>query len=276
MAHSYNPMMVWDGSKWTEGTKKVWDGKAWVASPSLKYWDGATWQFKAPAPIGYPSFEKANSSVYGARDYIGIPHPAGKIVTDYVVSVCASSTVKPQIVEPWMLNQTQQLATGTWVSVAVWPYDGRPGDIVWDVTGSKQATVMNLLYRGGDWAAPSMTPVKEIRQFERVNRVPLNSPVDFTSVFLVLAESTDLTGFAWPDGVTGRASQLGKFGSRNISLIASDTPGSGSSAGDLVLDTTVQAAACITIQLPGVNDGKPTWILGDSTASVLGTTTVLG
>ncbi|MFD5050426.1 hypothetical protein [Streptomyces tendae] len=275
MARSYNPTMVWDGSKWVEGTKRVWDGTTWVGQPSLKYWDGAQWQFKAPAPIGYPSFVKANSSLYGARDYIGIPHPAGLIVNDYVVSVCASD-VKPQIVEPWMLNQAQQLASGTWLSVAVWPYDGRPGDIVWDVTGSKTSTVMNLLYRGGDWTAPSMTPVKEIKQYEGVNQVPLNSPVDFTSVFVVLAESTDLTGFAWPDGVTGRASQLGKFGNRNVSLIASDTPGSGGSAGSLVLDTTVQSAACITIQIPGINDGKPTWILGDDAASVLGTTTVLG
>ncbi|MFI1796349.1 hypothetical protein ACH427_03165 [Streptomyces sp. NPDC020379] len=136
---------------------------------------------------------------------------------------------------------------------------------------------MNLLYRGGDASALTSTPVTAIREYDGVNHVPLTPPAGATSLFIVLAESDVLTGYQWPDGVIPRADQIGWFGSHAISLLAADTPGGGGPAGELLLDATVESAACLTIQIPGApGDGRPTWILGDDNASVLGTTTILG
>ncbi|ARZ66920.1 hypothetical protein SMD11_1259 [Streptomyces albireticuli] len=268
-------MMVWDGSRWVEGRTKTWTGSAWVERASVRYFDGEVWQAKPPAPVPFPQYAASTTSLSGKADYVGGPLPAVR-VGDLVVSVCAS-TAMPQLASPpARISQTHQLSSGHWVAVAVWPYDGRGGDVVWQAQGSTGATTMTLVYRGGDISATTVTPVKEIKQYDSVNRVPLNAPAGYTSLFVVLAESADLTGYTWPDGVLPRTAQLGRFGDLDISLLAADTPGTGASTGQLILDTTAVSAACITIQIPGADDDRPTWILGDERASVLGTTTVLG
>lgn len=275
MARSDNPAMVWNGAAWVEGSPRIWDGKTWAQPPAARFFDGEAWQAKAPAPAPFPAYAASNAGLFGRADYVGGPLPPVR-VSDVVVSVCAA-TAMPQLVAPsGFIAQAHQLSSGHWIGVATWPYDGRGGDVVWQVQDSTSATTMNLVYRGGDISSTPVAPVQEVRQYDGVNRLPLNSAGGFTTVFLVLAESVDLTGYAWPDGVVPRAEQLGDFGSLDVSLLAADTPGTGSSAGDLVLDTTVASAACLSIQVRGMDDGRPTWILGDTTASVLGTTTVLG
>ncbi|MFH8346794.1 hypothetical protein [Streptomyces sp. NPDC018045] len=276
MARSYNPSMAWDGSAWVEGTSRVWNGAAWTSPAVVRFFDGAEWAAKALAPVTYPTYATSNSALYGATEYAGLAVPAATRVNDLIVSVCASASAQPQLLSPeGHVAQAQQLSSGHWIAVAMWPYDGRPGDVVWRVPGSQTSTVMNLVYRSADVSSVPVVPVREIKQYAAVNRVPLTAPSAFTSLFVVLVESSDLTGYVWPEGVVDRAKQLGRFGDLNFSLLASDTPGAGASPGELVLDTTANAV-CVTIQVPGVSDGRPTWILGDDKASALGATTVLG
>ncbi|UFQ16420.1 MULTISPECIES: hypothetical protein [Streptomyces] len=272
-----NRVLVWDGTSWVQGKLHFYAG-AWADQLLwARFWDGDTWRYRAPDPLPYPAHVGSISGLYGVRDYVDLPVPKEARVLDFVVSICASSGARPQLVSPGgFVAQSHQLSSGNWLSVVVWPYDGRGGNVVWDVRGTTNSTAMNLAYRGGDLSSTPIAPIKEIKQYSGVNRVPLNSPVGFTSVFLVLTESTNLTGYSLPEGVIYRSHMLGKFGSLHISLVASDTPGTGSSAGEVVLDTTVDSAACVTIQIPGASDGKPTWVLGDAIASKLGTTTVLG
>ncbi|RLV10238.1 hypothetical protein CTZ27_03190 [Streptomyces griseocarneus] len=269
--------MVWDGSRWAAGTPRVWDGKQWTTTTTVRYFDGDAWRTRPPDPVPYPQHSGAASGLYGAQDYIALPVPAGARVGDLVVSVGASDQ-RPQLVSPaGRVDQAHQLAMGAWISVVVWPWDGRPDDVVWQVRGASSSTSMNLLYRGGDVSALTPTPVKEFREYGGVNRLLLTPPAGSTSLFVVLVESAELTGYRWPDGLIPRAERLGRFGSMAFSLIAADTPGSGAPAGELLLDATAISTACLTIQIPGSSgDGRPTWILGDDVASVLGTTTILG
>ncbi|WP_344436472.1 hypothetical protein [Streptomyces luteosporeus] len=135
--------------------------------------------------------------------------------------------------------------------------------------------MMNLVYRGGDPSTTSLTPVVGITEYHQVNAVPLGAAQDYTTLYTVLAVSDALTGAAWPDGVIPRAQRLGAFGTQQISLLTADTPGAGAFPGAVRLDTTVETAAVAVITVPGRSDGRPTWILGDDRASVLGTTTYL-
>ncbi|QKW48874.1 hypothetical protein [Streptomyces buecherae] len=270
-------MTVWDGAQWAEGTKWVWDGASWVRASASRFFDGITWQSRAPAPVAYPTYAASATAIRGAVDYVTVAVPPSARVNDFLVSVCTAADVRPQLLSPGgYLTQAHQLDSGHWVSVAMWPHNGIVDTVVWETTGSSTATAMNLAYRGGDLTRTPLAPIVGVQQYNAVNRVPLPAATAHTSLFLVLVESTDLTGYAWPEGVTGRAQQLGIYGARHISLLASDTPGAGSSAGELLLDTQAASAACLTIEVPGRTDGRPTWILGDDNASVLGSTTVLG
>ncbi|MFG2228038.1 hypothetical protein [Streptomyces sp. NPDC048644] len=276
MARSTNPTMVWDGTKWVDGTKHVWDGVAWAGQPPVLVYDGSAWQVKAPVASPYPAFTASSAGVFGMADHVGLPVPAQARILDFVVSVCVA-TAPPQLISPGgYVAQICRLDSGHFVSIAMWPYDGRLGDVVWRVAGSTTATTINLVYRGGDVSSTPIAPVAEIEQHRAVSRVPLTAPGPSTSLFLVLVESTDLTGYAWPEGILARAQQLGRFGALGFSILAADTPGTGASAGALRLDTTAASAVCLTIRVPGLDDGRPTWVLGDDSASVLGSTTVLG
>ncbi|MEV0445296.1 hypothetical protein AB0I84_07475 [Streptomyces spectabilis] len=268
--------MVWNGTKWVEGSKKVWDGKAWSTKASVQFFDGQQWQVKAPQPTAFPRFISASTTRRTTPRHVTVAVPAEAKVTDFIVSVCVADAPSQLLAPAAFLPQVHRLPSGTTLTVVVWPYDGRPGDVVWQTQGATNATAMNLVYRGGDVSTAPIAPVKEIANHAQVNRVPLTSPVEYTSLLLVVAEATDLTGCAWPDGVLERARSLGPFGTPAASLLAADTPGAGASPGQLILDTTVRTAACATIQIPGINDGQPTWILSDDVASVLGSTTRLG
>ncbi|MCM1967787.1 poly-gamma-glutamate hydrolase family protein [Streptomyces sp. G1] len=272
-----NPARVWDGSKWATGKKYVWDGAQWVAMPAVLFWDGTEWQPRAPAPREFAAFSGSSKGNYKDTRYPVAPLPAGVRVGDYVVSICANQRGFPKLIAPaGHLPQIVNPATDEMsFAVVCWPYTGKEGDVVWDLGDSPQAACMNLVYRYGDAANQSVTPVSGMQLHQNVDKIPLMPSKDFTSVFVALAMSHEVSSYQWPEGVQARSSVLGKFGSYEISAFAADTPGAGASLGALRLNTTVDAAAMYLVTIPGGSDGKPTWILGDSTASVLGRTTYL-
>ncbi|MGG2462832.1 hypothetical protein ACO0M4_23940 [Streptomyces sp. RGM 3693] len=277
LARTYNPTMVWDGSKWGEASKKVWDGTQWAAMPTVLFWDGTAWRPKPPVPREFAAFSGSNKGNYKNTRYAGIPTPAGVRVNDFVVSICANMKGFPKLVSPaGHLPQVISPSTDEMsFAVVCWPYTGQEGDVVWDLGGSPQAACMNLLYRNGDVSNQSVTPVSDMQLHKDVDKVPLMPSKDYTSVFVALAVSRQVSSYAWPEGVLPREAVVGRFGSYEISAFTADTPGAGASLGALQLNTKVDAAAMYLVTIPGRSDGKPTWILGDAAASVLGKTTYL-
>ncbi|MFD9563379.1 poly-gamma-glutamate hydrolase family protein [Streptomyces sp. NPDC059994] len=278
---SYNRVKIWNGSKWVEGTKKIWDGSRWSTKPAVRVWDGQGWMFRYPDPIQYPSFVAANGAPKENSEYRTYKLPAGIRLGDFVVSVCVARDDMPQLLNPTLsMPQTKRLATGSWIACVVFQYDGawglRDGDSVrWGVPAGGDSTVANYVYRYADTMNIPVTPLQEIKEYKNVFEVPMNSPRGNTSLFAVVSESKNLSTVQFPEGLISRYSTGGKFGENQIRVHAADTPGSGASVGTAKLDTTVPAAAVVTIKIPGADDGLPTWILGDMAASVLGKTTYL-
>ncbi|MCC3773664.1 hypothetical protein [Streptomyces sp. UNOB3_S3] len=273
-----NQLLVYDGKAWVDQTPQVFDGTTWRTVAPL-YFDGAEWRSEALAPREFPSYSSSVSAVVSG-DLVELPVPADVRTNDIVVSICAQQGGParfPRLLSPsGVLPTLYTLRSGIRLHVAVWPWEPSRGtSTVWDVTGSPSTALMNLSYRGGDAAGLSLTPVASISEHQRVNTVPLGASQDFTTLYAVLAVSDSLTGAAWPNGVIPRAQRLGQFGAQQINLLTADTPGAGASPGALRLDTTVDTAAVAVITVPGRSDGKPTWILGDDRASVLGSTTFL-
>ncbi|WP_327377662.1 hypothetical protein OG393_29165 [Streptomyces sp. NBC_01216] len=237
--------------------------------------------FKYPDPIQYPSFVAANGAPKVDLDFRTYKLPDGIRLGDFVVSICVAKKDMPQLLNPTLsIPQAKRLATGSWIACVVFRYDGewglRNGDSVrWHVPGGGDSTVANYIYRYADTLNLPVTPLQEIREYKNVYEVPMNSPLGNTSLFTVVSESKNLSTVQFPDGLVSRHSIGGKFGENQIRVHAADTPGSGAKVGMARLDTTVPAAAVITIKIPGADDGLPTWILGDTAASVLGKTTYL-
>ncbi|MFD5697834.1 hypothetical protein [Streptomyces lasiicapitis] len=281
MAASYNQVVLWNGTRWTELPKKMWDGQQWTAKPRFRVWDGAEWMTKYPNPVMYPTYATGNGGAL-AEEYRTYKLPADIRLGDFVVSICAARSATPEMLNPaGNLTATKQLASGSWVSCVMWRYDGewglRNGDAVrWRVPGGGDSTVANYIYRNADALHIPITPFHEIKEYKDAYEVPLNSPAGNTSLFVVVTEARNLTNIKFPEGVISRKKIDGAFGEHQILFHVGDTPGSGSEAfGKVLFDTTVPAAAVITIKIPGADDGQPVWILGDRTASVLGTTTYL-
>ncbi|MFD9561524.1 hypothetical protein [Streptomyces sp. NPDC059994] len=236
---------------------------------------------KYPDPAYYPMWVDSNG---GIRDgeYRTFKLPQNMRLGDFVVSVCAARDEKPELLDPFgNLTATRQLANGTWISCVMWRYDGtwnlRGGDSVrWRVPNGGGATVANYVYRGAETRDIPITPFYEIKEYANVSDVPLNSPAGNTTLFLALTAAAKLTNVKFPVGVTPRKPISGSFGEFQLLLHSGDMPGTGSENFDKILfDTTVPAAAIITIKIPGNADKQPVWILGDQTASVLGQTTYL-
>ncbi|MFJ7901885.1 hypothetical protein ACIQ6V_15580 [Streptomyces sp. NPDC096198] len=273
--------MVWNGNAWVESTPRTWDGSKWVSQPPVKIWDGQAWMTKYPAPVMYPNYVTANGAA-NTGEYRTYKLPADVRLGDFVVSICAARDAIPELLNPTgNLTATQQLTSGAWVSCVMWRYDGelglRNGDSVrWRVPGAGDSTVANYVYRNADALHIPITPFHEIKEYKDAYEVPLNSPAGNTSLFIVLTEAKNLTNIRFPEGVISRKKIDGTFGEHQILFHAGDTPGSGAQGfGKVLFDTTVPAAAVITVKVPGMDDGKPVWILGDQTASVLGKTTYL-
>ncbi|MFF9481386.1 hypothetical protein [Streptomyces sp. NPDC014733] len=274
-----NQVKVWDGSSWVNQTSKVWDGKTWATKPPL-YWDGAEWMPSAPAPREFPSFVASTKGAYSKKDTAELALPAGTRTNDFVVSVCAQQSGEPRVPRliepPGVVPAVFTFPSGLRLHVAAWPWDpSRGAKTRWDVTGSPNTVLMNLTYRYGNIHSPG-SPVSGITEHHGVNKVPLMPAQQFTALYIALAASDALTGFAWPQGFNPRSQHLGAFGQEQVSLLAADTPGGTGSPGELALDATVKDAAVFLVTIPGQGDGHPTWILGDSTNSTLNTTTYAG
>ncbi|MER6380765.1 hypothetical protein ABT274_12375 [Streptomyces sp. NPDC001127] len=273
-----NVWRVWDGAAWRAPKVNYWTGTEWTSSlPRGQYWDGQGWVSAAPPAREFAAFVGSNKGNYKDTRYAGLPVPAGARVNDFVVSICANmkglaklaspAGHLPQVISP----STDEMS----FAVVCWPYTGQEGDVVWDLGGSPQAACINLLYRNGDVSNQSVTPVSDMQLHKDVDKVPLMPSKDYTSVFVALAVSRQVSSYAWPEGVLPREAVVGRFGSYEISAFTADTPGAGASLGALQLNTKVDAAAMYLVTIPGRSDGKPTWILGDAAASVLGKTTYL-
>ncbi|WP_158754259.1 hypothetical protein [Streptomyces sp. NRRL F-2580] len=273
--------MQWTGTAWREGTKKMWDGSKWTDKPAVKVWDGQAWMFKYPDPVQYPSFQAANGAPKEDSEYRTYKLPTGVRLGDLVVSICVARNDMPQLLNPTLsIPQTKRLATGSWIACVVFRYDGprelSDGESVrWRIPAGGDSTVVNYVYRFASTMNLPVTPLQEIKEYKNVFEVPMNSPRGNTSLFTVISESKNLSTVQFPEGLISRHSIGGKFGENQIRVHAADTPGSGASVGTAKLDTTVPAAAVVTIKIPGADDGLPTWILGDAAASVLGKTTYL-
>lgn len=276
-----NQAQVWDGNQWVPTALTSWSSGQWQTGPPL-YWDGAEWRAAAPTPVEYPQYAGGISRTCSMRDVVSLPLPTGTRTNDFVVSICAQSDGPerwPRLLAPNSIIPTaHNLAnSGIRLYVAVWPWEPSKGhQVVWDVAEADSVALMNLTYRGGDVSNASLTPVTSITEYSRTNTVPLGVSVDYTTLYAVLTVTATLTGAGWPDGVIPRQQQLGTFGERSIALLTADTPGGGSAPGSLQLDATVDAAVSVLITVPGRSDGHPTWILGDQSNSVLGSTTYLG
>ncbi|QLE71117.1 hypothetical protein FGW37_05425 [Streptomyces rectiverticillatus] len=268
--------LVWDGTRWVDDGTQVWDGKQWTR-PSALFWDGQEWMAQPPNAQEFAAFVSSNSSSYTGKPQASLSVPAETRVNDFVVSICGNMQGFPKLLAPAghlpqiIKDDTQEIS----LAVACWPYNGSDTKVIWDLGGSPQATCVNLVYRYGDVLNQSVTPVSDIRVFNNVSKLPLMASKNFMSVFVAMTASTHVTSYQWPTGVVPREGFKGRFGTYEISILTAETPGADASAGDLELNTSVEGAGLYLVTIPGRSDGKPTWILGDSRASVLGNTTYL-
>ncbi|MEV6551741.1 hypothetical protein AB0M57_23925 [Streptomyces sp. NPDC051597] len=273
-----NAWRVWSGSSWATPTVHYWTGTAWSSNlPTVRYWDGQAWVTEAPPAREFAAFIASNKGNFKDVRYATIPVPPVARVSDFVVSICASMRGFPTLLSP--AGHLPQVISPPddemSFAVACWPYTGNEGDVVWDLADSPQAACMNLLYRNGDVTNLSVTPVSDMQLYKTVDKVPLMPSRDFTSIFVALTVSRQVSSYSWPEGVLPRDAVVGRFGAYEISAFAADTPGAGASLGSLQLNTAVDAAAMYLVTIPGKSDGRPTWILGDAAASILGRTTIL-
>lgn len=273
-----NQLKVYNGTSWVNQTPQVWDGTAWVARSPL-YHDGYEWRTAAPTPREFPTYITSTKGSYAGKDTAELAVPAGVRTNDFIVSLCvqqAGQSAPPRLAAPLGVMPTQfGLSSGIRLHLAAWPWEPSRGTkVAWDVYGSPNTVLMNLLYRYGNVRASA--PVSGISEHQGVSAVPLMASQRYTALYVVLTVSSTLTGFAWPEGVTRRAEHLGAFGTEQVSILTADTPGGTASPGSLQLDATVHRAAVVLVTIPGQSDGNPTWILGDSNYSTLGQTTYLG
>lgn len=277
MAPDPTSALVWDGSRWAGDGAHAWDGRQWQPTSAF-FWDGREWMAQPPAAHEFAAFVSSNSNSYTGKDIAVLPVPPEARVNDYVVSICGNMRGFPKLLAP--AGHLPQIITADSqeisLAVACWPYNGADTKVAWDLNGSPQATCVNLVYRYGDVLNQTVTPVSDIRVFNDVNKLPLMPSRDFLSVFVAMTASTHVTSYQWPDGLAPREGFKGRFGTYEISILTGETPGADASAGDLALNTSVEWAGLYLATIPGRrSDGKPTWILGDARASMLGTTTYL-
>ncbi|MFJ4474830.1 hypothetical protein [Streptomyces xanthochromogenes] len=164
------------------------------------------------------------------------------------------------------------------VSMFAWhPSKGRA--VSWRVSGRKDAgaVVMNLVYRQADNTALPVEALVDYKTATATDRMTLQAGSDYTSLYVAVALSRDLTGTRWPAGFTDTAEAFGRFGDLQVHMMAAHTVGAPASPGVLQLDSTVDQLGTALITVPGrANaDGHGVWILGDQAASILGKTTYL-
>ncbi|WP_188285319.1 hypothetical protein [Streptomyces sp. CBMA29] len=273
-------MNVWNGTAWVKSVPKAYKNGSWVAVSPL-YYDNQEWMSEAPAPEEFPGYVDSTTSSFSGADIVTCAISDYIRTNDFVVSICAQQdgpAESPRLLSPpGIIPTLYTIHSGIRFHVAVWPWEPSKGSlVVWNTQDSDNSACMNLVYRNGDVSNTSLNPVISMTGTDNTRVVNLPASQDFTNLYVVLTVANTLTGNAWPSGVNELDSVLGKFGTKSISLLAADTPGAGNSPGNVQLDTTVDTAVVALIQVPGKSDGLATWILGDSAASVLGSTTRLG
>ncbi|MEU7149730.1 hypothetical protein AB0B15_17100 [Streptomyces sp. NPDC045456] len=226
--------------------------------------------------------------------------PAGVRLGDVVVSVCASygaATPVPErrrtrrsvATEASVETEHDPLRAGyamtldptklhLKVSMFEWAPD-KGSSVTWRVSGDKDtnAVVMNLVYRTADTSRMPADPLVDYTTAMGVDRHQLQPGTDHQSLYVAVAISRELTGARWPAGFTDTIDSFGVFGDMQVHMLAAHTVGTPSSPGVLQLDATVPELGVALITVPGrANaDGHGVWILGDSAASTLGTSTYL-
>ncbi|UQA92167.1 hypothetical protein [Streptomyces halobius] len=149
-------------------------------------------------------------------------------------------------------------------SAAVIPYLGTEDSLIWDLgERAKQGVVINLLYRYGDLANTSVTPISAGREFRDVSEIPLMPSEKYTSVFAAVVVAKDFSSFRWPEGVTPREARKATFGRVGISLVTADTSKAGVS-GSLLLNTRTPLAGLYLITVPGRDATQPPQPLSDT------------
>ncbi|MFI6052767.1 hypothetical protein ACIBCO_22130 [Streptomyces violascens] len=294
-----NKTLTWDGVKWRATALLARTGKTWKPADPPRIWDGSQWRTARLPAVEFPRYIDATKGSFTDVDVVTLPLPDGIRLSDTVVSVCASygeSVPTPRRMLASDSPQDRGVETefdplrGAYaavldptklrlkVSVIEWhPNQGR--SVSWRVSGKKNtgAVVANFIYRQARTDALPAEPIIDYKTAVNTDRLDLQAGTDFTSLYVAVALSRDLTGSAWPDGFTNTRDAYGRFSDLQVHMMAADTVGAPASPGTLQLDATVDQLAVALITIPGrANpDGHGVWILGDQEASVLGKTTYL-
>ncbi|MFE7313820.1 hypothetical protein ACFU7T_12035 [Streptomyces sp. NPDC057555] len=290
---------MWDGRVWRDGRLKVVEHQDQERA-ELRIFDGSQWRQARPAPVEFPPVVGSTAASFTATDTATLALPAGVRLGDVVVSVCASygdaeptsegarvrraapsgASVETEF-DPLRAGYAMTLDPTKLhlrVSMFEWtPDKGRA--VTWRVSGTQDtnAVVMNLVYRHADTTRMPSDPLVDYTTAMGVDRHQLQAGTDHQSLYVAVALSRELTGVRWPAGFTHPIDAFGAFGGLQVHMVAAHTVGAPSSPGVLQLDATVPELGVALITVPGrANaDGHGVWILGDSAASTLGTTTYL-
>ncbi|MBD0689648.1 hypothetical protein [Streptomyces sp. CBMA123] len=276
-----NASYVWDGSTWQVAKTNIYDGKAWKPVGEIPMYDGHNWRSGGQTPEEFPMFVAARSATFRDRNHVSLSIPPEVAMGDIVVSLCASygSVTKPAnglrpVVDLLKLRPSDIHLT---LNMFLWTPDCGYESSFESFGEDDNMTVANLVYRHGDTSSIPAKPVISYKTYEGVDRAALDPADDFTTLYVAIAASKDMTAAGWPRGVQRRVSEHGPWQTETVHIMAADTVGSGFTPGDLVFDSLADQLAIAVITIPGKQnpDGKPTWILGDQRASVLGFSTVL-
>lgn len=285
-----NEVLHFDGSRWVSAPHRYWDGRQWAPASEIFIWDGSAWRGSRPQAVEFPSYIASRQASFTEVDTATLPLPSGVRLGDVIVSVCASygdSTPTPQALSSLMESEglparpDQSLTfdpTKLHLKASMYEWTPDKGmDVTWHVSGHRDTNgiVMNMVYRQADTAVLPAEPIVDYTTAMDTDSIPLQAGTDHTSLYVVMALSKELTGGQWPEGFTNPVEALGRFGEAQVHLMAAHTVGAMSSPGTLQLDATVPEVAAALITIPGrpPADGRGVWILGDTTASVLGVTT---
>ncbi|MEF3112413.1 hypothetical protein [Streptomyces chrestomyceticus] len=294
-----NKTLVWTGSEWRDGRLNVFEHQDQKqAAPYI--FDGSQWRASRPTPVEFPPVVGSLAASFTAVDTATLPLPAGVRLGDVVVSVCASygtatptperrrarraATAGPSVeteFDPLRAGYVMTLdPTKLHLKTSMFEWTPEKGSAVtWRVSGARDtnAVVMNIIYRNADTGRMPADPLVDYTTAMGVDRHQLQPGTDHQSLYVAVAISRELTGGRWPAGFTNGIDAFGTFGDMQVHMLAAHTVGAPSSPGVLQLDATVPELGVALITVPGrANpDGHGVWILGDSAASILGTSTYL-
>ncbi|MFK0295468.1 hypothetical protein ACIQU6_34055 [Streptomyces sp. NPDC090442] len=295
-----NEVRVWDGQEWRSGRLGIFEHQDQAAPGVPAIFDGSQWRQARPRPAEFPPHVGGVAASFTATDTATLALPAGVLLGDVVVSVCASygdAEPTPEVArrpratplggsvetefDPLRMGYAMTLdPTKLHLKVSMFEWTPDKGEsVTWRVSGAKDtnAVVMNLVYRQAETARLPADPLVDYSTAMGVDRHQLQPGTDHQSLYIAVALSRELTGARWPAGFTNPIDVFGAFGDMQVHMLAAHTVGAPSSPGLLQLDATVPELGVALITVPGrVNsDGHGVWILGDSVASTLGTTTYL-